>query len=391
MNQRSTRSAARLGRAAAVLSVVVGWAGISTPAQAQVGSLMVTMTSPAPGSTVRGTVTVSASVSPSGVLVQGVQFQLDGAPLGAEDTTAPYSVPWDTFAASNGPHTLRAIARDSLGIWYPSDPLAVTAANDVFVGLIDGRVRRHDPDGTLRETLPFYSDGQVSSLAFDAGGNLYVPHWWQKTPDTPGNTVVRYDPKLRFLGTFGSGYAEDPSSIAFDGDGNVYVGQADGTGDILKFDAAGNPVASFDAAVGTRGTDHIALARDRCTMFYTSRTNDVLRFDVCINAQLPNFNTAPLPGYTNYHLLVLPDGGLLVAATEVVVRLDASGNQVQTYSAPGETNYWGGLDSVGDGTFWASNSSTADVYRFDLASGAVLSSFNTGTGVWTVAGLGVRP
>ena len=52
------------------------------------------MTSPASGSTVRGTVTVSANVSD--VLVEGVQFQLDGAPLGAVDTTAPYSVPWDT-------------------------------------------------------------------------------------------------------------------------------------------------------------------------------------------------------------------------------------------------------------------------------------------------------
>jgi streptogramin lyase len=382
---------AKLGRAA-ILPLILGWAWISPPpARAQVGSLMVTMTSPTAGSTVHNTVAVSASVSPSGVLVQGVQFQLDGAPLGAEDTTAPYSVPWDTITSSNGPHTLRAIARDSLGIWYPSDPLTVTASNDVFVGLTDGRVLRHNPDGTLRGTLPSYSDGQVSSLAFDAAGNVYVPHWWGKTPGSPGNDVARYDPELNLLGTFGSGYADDPSSITFDGDGNVYVGQADGTGAILKFDAAGNPLATLHPAVGTRGTDHIDLARDRCTMFYTSRTNDVLRFDVCIDAQLPNFNTAPLPGYTNYHLRILPDGGVLVAATQSIVRLDASGNLVQTYSAPGEMNYWGGLDLVGDGTFWASNAYSAGIYRFDLQSGAVLTSFNTGTGLWSVAGVGVRP
>ena len=101
---------------------------------------------------------------------------------------------------------------------------------------------------------------------------------------------------------------QTPSSIAFDRDGNVYVGQADGTAAVLKFDGAGNLLVTLHPAVGTRGTDHIDLSTDRCTLFYTSRTNDNLRFDVCINAQRPNFNTAPLHGYTNYHLRILPDG-----------------------------------------------------------------------------------
>ena len=38
--------------------------------------------------------------------VAGVQFKLDGANLGAEDTTAPYSISWDTFSVANGSHTL---------------------------------------------------------------------------------------------------------------------------------------------------------------------------------------------------------------------------------------------------------------------------------------------
>jgi streptogramin lyase len=372
-------------------AVILGCALVAAPtARAQVGPLMVSITSPGPGATVRGTVTVSASVSASGVLVQGVQFQIDGAPLGAEDTEAPYAVPWDTLTGANGPHTLRAIARDALGVWYPSDPITANASNDVFVSLTDGRVLRHDPDGTLRATVTPYSDGQVSSLGFDAAGSLYVPHWWGKAPQTPGNTIARYDPGLGFMGTFGTGYDADPSSLAFDRDGNVYVGQADGTGALLKFDPAGNPLATFHPAIVNRGTDHIDLASDGCTLFYTSRTHDVLRFDVCIDAQLPNFNTTPLPGYENYHLRILPDGGVLVAATQSIVRLDASGNVVQEYSAPGETNYWGGLDSIGDGTFWASNAYSGSIYRFDLHSGAILASFNTGTGLWSVAGVGVR-
>ena len=62
--------------------------------------------------------------------VAGVQFQLDGANLGAEDTTAPYSIAWNTTTASNASHTLRAVARDSFGVRWTSDPVTVTVFND---------------------------------------------------------------------------------------------------------------------------------------------------------------------------------------------------------------------------------------------------------------------
>lgn len=113
--------------------IMVGWAWMwPLEALAQLpGSLIVTMTSPTSGSTVSGTITVSASVSIVGSLtVAGVQFYLDGAPLGAEDTTAPYSIPWNTTTESNGSHTLTAVARDLLGLRFTSDPVTVTVFND---------------------------------------------------------------------------------------------------------------------------------------------------------------------------------------------------------------------------------------------------------------------
>src|SRR5256885_3224645 len=116
----------------AVLLAMVGWSLIAPqPALAQLGgSLIVTVTAPASGSTVSGTVPVTASVSAVGGLrVRGVQFKPDGSNLGAEDTTAPYSVPWDTTTASNGSHALTAVARDSLGMLWTSDPVTVTASN----------------------------------------------------------------------------------------------------------------------------------------------------------------------------------------------------------------------------------------------------------------------
>src|SRR5439155_18199906 len=89
----------------------------------------VSLTSPANGDTVSGTVSVTASASDN-VGVAGVQFQLDGANLGAEDTTAPYAVPWDTTTTANGStHTLRAVVRDAAGNSATSATVTVTVSN----------------------------------------------------------------------------------------------------------------------------------------------------------------------------------------------------------------------------------------------------------------------
>src|SRR5439155_6942960 len=115
----------------AILPIIICWLSISpSPALAQLGSLVVSITSPASGSTVSGSITVYASVSIIGFLtVGGVQFKLDGANLGAEDTSSPYSVSWNTTSASNGSHTLTAVGRDLVGLQCASDPVAVTVSN----------------------------------------------------------------------------------------------------------------------------------------------------------------------------------------------------------------------------------------------------------------------
>src|SRR5205814_1191957 len=90
----------------------------------------VSITSPLSGATVGSTTSVTANASDN-LGVVGVQFLLDGANLGAEDTTAPYSVSWNTTTASNGSHTLTAVARDAAGNRATSAPVTVTVANSV--------------------------------------------------------------------------------------------------------------------------------------------------------------------------------------------------------------------------------------------------------------------
>ena len=74
----------------------------------------VAVTAPAAGSTVSATISVTATAGDDNA-VAGVQFKLDGSNLGAEDTTAPYTTSWDTQTATNGSHSLTAVARDLAG------------------------------------------------------------------------------------------------------------------------------------------------------------------------------------------------------------------------------------------------------------------------------------
>ena len=95
------------------------------------------MTAPTAGSTVAGTVTVTADASDN-VGVAGVQFKLDGANLGAEVTSAPYAISWNTTTAPIGAHTLTALARDAAGNVATSAGVDVTVANDVTASVISG-------------------------------------------------------------------------------------------------------------------------------------------------------------------------------------------------------------------------------------------------------------
>src|SRR6266508_3794918 len=210
---------------------------------------------------------------------------------------------------------------------------------DVFVGTGNGTVQWRHPDGTLHATLTTLPSVQNTGMAFDTLGNLYVTNF-------DGNNISILNTMGVLTGSFGSGYNTHPESILF-ADGNAYVGQADGTEDIPKFDSAGNLIDSFDVATSDRGSDWIDLAADQCTMFYTSEGTEVKRYDVCMDIQLADF--APpgtLPGTHAYALRLLlagQGGGLLVADTQAIHRLDAGGNIVQTYDAAGE-NCWFALN-----------------------------------------------
>jgi outer membrane protein assembly factor BamB len=269
----------------------------------------------------------------------------------------------------------------------------MSAPGDVFVSLETGPVQWRLSDGTLNRILVGTVPGTGEGMAFDAIGRLYVARWctdpWCQARETVDqDTVEVFDTLGRPQGTFGSGYNCAPHAIVFDASGTAYVGQAGCTGAILKFAPGQAPIA-FAVAPENQGSFWLDVAVDGCTIFYTSWGPSVKRFDGCAGVQLPNFNVAPVPGGAAQDLRVLPGGGVLVSSGQVIARLDASGVLVQTYQVA-EPALWAGLDLVGDGTFWAANYETSNVYRFDLTTGAVRGSFNAGTETHTVVGVRVK-
>ena len=89
----------------------------------------VSITAPTSGATVSGTAVTVSTTASDNVGVAGVQFKLDGANLGAEDTASPYSVTWNTTTATNGSHTLTTVARDAAGNTATSAAVTVKVNN----------------------------------------------------------------------------------------------------------------------------------------------------------------------------------------------------------------------------------------------------------------------
>jgi hypothetical protein len=88
-----------------------GCAGVTASFGVKNSALTVSITSPASGATVSGTVKTNATDS---ARVAKVEFYLDN-PLQATDASSPYTWTWNTTSAANGSHTIMAKAHDAAG------------------------------------------------------------------------------------------------------------------------------------------------------------------------------------------------------------------------------------------------------------------------------------
>ncbi|HEX6667758.1 MAG TPA: LamG-like jellyroll fold domain-containing protein [Solirubrobacterales bacterium] len=130
----------------------------------------VAVTAPAAGN-VSGTVTLKASASDD-VGVAGVQFLIDGGAFGAEDTSAPYEIPWPSTGVANGTHKISARARDAANNTTTSADVSVTVNNAPATGLVLAFGFNETSGTTATDASPAKNNGTVNGAISNAGGKF---------------------------------------------------------------------------------------------------------------------------------------------------------------------------------------------------------------------------
>jgi hypothetical protein len=249
---------------------------------------------------------------------------------------------------------------------------------DVFAADANGLIHHYNPTGVLVDTLNTGSNSaEESGMCFGEMGRL-------RSTNFDANNMTLFD-NMGNVVTFpwGSGFNQHPESCVLNAAGDIYVGQADGAKDVLKFNTSGTLLASYNVTTGPRGSDWIDLAADQCTLYYTSEGPTIRRFNVCTNTQLSDFatNFTQAGGTTDcYALRIRTNGEVMVACHDRIYRLSATGAVIQTYPAStyGE-NYFFALNLDPDGsTFWSAGIFSGKVYRIDIAGGLLVTQFPTG-------------
>lgn len=158
-----------------------------------------TITSPAASATVTGTVNVTAEADDD-VGVTVVRFFAGGTAIG-NDTTAPYSVSWDTTTAANGAVALTAEAEDAAGNVGTSDEVPVNVSNGSGVTLAQIQQSVFTPTcavsgchtGPTSGTLPSGMNLSSTQASFDAlvgVASLEVPGLQRVKPGDPDNSYL---------------------------------------------------------------------------------------------------------------------------------------------------------------------------------------------------------
>jgi PKD repeat protein len=129
----------------------------------------VSLTAPASGTTVAGSSVAVAATASDNMGIVGVQFLLDGVKIGNEDTTAPYTISWDTTTVPDGFHTVTARARDAAGNRTTSARVRVTVQNLPPPPVATFRATPTSGTAPLSVTFTDQSTGTITSRRWNFG------------------------------------------------------------------------------------------------------------------------------------------------------------------------------------------------------------------------------
>jgi N-acetylmuramoyl-L-alanine amidase len=142
----------------------------------------VSITNPADGDTVSGSVTLTADATDDGGVAQ-VEFFVDGSAIGTDaDGSDGWSAAWDTAAYTEGSHEVTATATDTAG-QTASDSVSVTVDNVPSAGVI---VTGIDPN-TMQAGASI--DATITGSGFAVGAEVAMENGAGPAP-TVSNVVV---------------------------------------------------------------------------------------------------------------------------------------------------------------------------------------------------------
>ena len=142
----------------------------------------ISLTSPTNGSILSGKIAINATATDNSG-VAGVQFQLNGNNLGAEDTISPFSISWDSSGVVPGSYTLTAIARDVAGNTTSSAPVAISTSSPsstLTVSIAGSGSVTSSPDGircTSGTCSASYGTGSAITLTAKADKKWTFSGW----------------------------------------------------------------------------------------------------------------------------------------------------------------------------------------------------------------------
>ncbi len=313
----------------------------------------VSITYPADGATVSGSVALAATASDD-TRVARIEFRVDGVLL-ASDFTAPYAGTWDASSASPGPHTITASAYDAAGnsaisgvsvtvpdttkpsVWIDapangsevsgSVALIATARDNAGIARVEFRV-----DGVLISSdasAPYGATWDASAVppglhiitatAFDAAGNFSVTTAGVTVPAPPDTTKPFVSITSPADGAVASGFvniaalASDKVGVAkveFRIDGALLLSDADAPYAAMWDASAASPgshtitATAYDAANNT-GVSSVSVSVPAPPIVATTLTGTSGTVTTAYNGSLAVYadlkgGAAPLPGRAVY-------------------------------------------------------------------------------------------
>src|SRR3984957_9075586 len=273
----------------------------------------ISITAPAPSATVSGTVNVTASAADN-VGVASVQFQVDGANVGALESAAPYGIAWDTTKVANGAHQLAAIAKDAAGNTTTSAVVSVTVNNAAANNFsIAGTVTGPGASGTT-VTL---SGSAVAATTTNTGGAYSFP-------DLPkGNYTVPVSH---------TGFTFNPASLA------AAVTTANVTGMNFVSTAVSSQTFSISGTIsGTGGNGATVALTGTSSATVTANTSGVYSF-----TGLAKGSYTVTPSHTGFTFSPTSLAETITTANITGANFAATADAPQTFSISGTVSGSGG-------------------------------------------------